>query len=57
MVVSAFVLSGRGRDKNGEFDYGGYEVALHDCACGAVYSDQAQHADTAGHKAWKLTRP
>ena len=40
-----------GRDKNGEFDYGDYQVTLSDCACGAVYADATQHAQTAGHKA------
>ncbi len=57
MLVSAFVPPGHGRGKDGEFDYGGFEVALRDCECGVVYSDLSQHAETAGHKAWKLTRP
>jgi hypothetical protein len=52
-LATAHVPAGHGRDKNGEFDYGGYQVALSDCACGGVFSDGEQHAQTVAHKAWK----
>jgi hypothetical protein len=55
-LATASVPAGHGRDKTGEFDYGGYQVALSDCACGGVYSDLEQHAQTVGHKAWKAAQ-
>ena len=34
-------------------EYGGYQVRLHQCACGGVYADADQHAQTLTHKAYK----
>jgi hypothetical protein len=55
-LATAHVPAGHGRDKSGEFDYGGYQIALSDCACGGIYSDGEQHVQTVAHKAWKAAQ-
>jgi hypothetical protein len=34
-------------------EYGGYQVRLSECACGGIYADADQHAQTIKHKAYK----
>ena len=34
-------------------EYGGYQVRLAECACGGIYADADQHAQTIKHKAYK----
>jgi hypothetical protein len=34
-------------------EYGGYQVRLSECACGGLYADAEQHAQTIKHKAYK----
>jgi hypothetical protein len=34
-------------------EYGGYQVQLTQCACGGIYADADQHAQTIQHKAYK----
>ncbi len=34
-------------------EYGGYQVQLMQCACGGIYADADQHAQTIKHKAYK----